>query len=109
MSKRQLTSCDEQNNVMKKLIVSSLAMFGFGIVLTLCFVPIGSYGCLKYNFENPGISFFASNNIYVIFLILSGSLTFGMTTLVNLTYNGMNLGWIIISSLRCGTPIWLSV
>ena len=80
-------------------------MFGFGIVLTLCFVPIGSYGCLKYNFESPGISFFASNNIYVIFLILSGSLTFGMTTLVNLTYNGMNLGWIIISSLRCGTPI----
>jgi uncharacterized membrane protein SpoIIM required for sporulation len=91
---------------MKKLIVSSLVVFGFGVILSLCFVPQNSYECLNYkNFENPEISFFARNNIYVIFLILSGSLLFGATTLVNLIYIGMNLGLAVILSLRCGMSI----
>ncbi|WP_456328595.1 stage II sporulation protein M, partial [Archaeoglobus sp.] len=91
---------------MKKLVAFSLAMFGFGVIISLCLLPQNSYGCLNYQkFETPGSIFFVRNNIYTIFLILSGSLLFGTTSFVNLVYNGMSFGAAVKWSLVCGMSI----
>ncbi|WP_277346768.1 stage II sporulation protein M [Thermococcus sp. 21S7] len=74
----------------------STLMFTTGIVL-------GFFSALRHDYSayfgfdpfdnsNPGFLFFFKHNIKVALMLWSGAITFGATTLLNLTFNGMILG-----------------
>lgn len=80
----------------RQVFYFSTLVFLFGLVL-------GSFSALHHDysayfgfdpFDNstPGALFFFKHNVKVALLLWAGALTFGGTTLLNLTFNGMILG-----------------
>ncbi|CAB3288789.1 conserved membrane protein of unknown function [Methanocaldococcus lauensis] len=57
---------------------------------------------IKFNFP-----FILTNNLKVIFLMLAGSITFGLSTFINLIYNGFNVGVLIGSTFQTNEPLKL--
>ncbi|ABR56121.1 protein of unknown function DUF95 transmembrane [Methanococcus aeolicus Nankai-3] len=47
------------------------------------------------------------NNLKVIFLMLAGSITFGLSTFINLIFNGFNVGVLIGSTFQTNEPLKL--
>ncbi len=48
-----------------------------------------------------------TNNLKVIFLMLAGVITFGLSTFINLTFNGFSFGMLISNAYNSGMPIKL--
>ncbi|CAB3288795.1 conserved membrane protein of unknown function [Methanocaldococcus lauensis] len=57
---------------------------------------------IKFNFP-----FILTNNLKVIFLMLAGSITFGLSTFINLIFNGFNVGVLIGSTFQTNEPLKL--
>ena len=58
----------------------------------------------KINFNFPTI---LTNNLKVIFLMLAGVITFGLSTFINLLFNGFNVGLLIGSTFLTKEPLKL--
>ena len=48
---------------------------------------------------------FYKNNLYLIILLISGAVTSGITTFINLFYNGLTFGFLVKEALEKGIPI----
>ena len=79
-----------------KLTCVSMIFFIFGIILGLFSASHHDYpayfGFDPFDNSNPGVLFFFKHNLKVAFLLWSGAVTLGITTLVNLFSNGFILG-----------------
>ena len=79
-----------------KLTCVSMIFFIFGIILGLFSALFHDYsayfGFDPFDNSNPGVLFFFKHNLKVAFLLWSGAVTLGITTLVNLFSNGFIVG-----------------
>ena len=79
-----------------KLTCVSMIFFIFGIILGLFSALFHDYsayfGFDPFDNSNPGVLFFFKHNLKVAFLLWSGAVTVGVTTLVNLFSNSFILG-----------------
>ena len=57
---------------------------------------------IKFNFPTILI-----NNLKVVFLMLAGSITFGLSTFINLIFNGFNVGVLVGSTFLTNEPLKL--
>jgi len=96
---------------MNKLpIILTLIIFSLGFIVG--FISINNLSKIndkelskykpKINFNFPSI---LSNNLKVIFLMLAGAITFGLSTFINLIYNGFNVGLLIGSIFQTNEPL----
>jgi uncharacterized membrane protein SpoIIM required for sporulation len=60
----------------------------------------------KIEFNFPTI---LTNNLKVIFLMLAGAITFGLSTFINLIFNGFNVGALIGSTFLTNEPLKLII
>jgi uncharacterized membrane protein SpoIIM required for sporulation len=58
-------------------------------------------------FTPAPLTLILTNNLKVIFLMLAGAITFGLSTFINLIYNGFNLGLLVSDAYNSGMPIKL--
>ncbi|WP_423793431.1 stage II sporulation protein M [Methanocaldococcus indicus] len=58
-------------------------------------------------FSPAPLSLILTNNLKVIFLMLAGSITFGLSTFINLIFNGFNVGVLIGSTFLTNEPLKL--
>ena len=86
-----------------KLTCVSMIFFIFGIILGLFSASHHDYsayfGFDPFDNSNPGVLFFFKHNLKVAFLLWSGAVTLGITTLVNLFSNGFILGSAVRTTL----------
>ena len=86
-----------------KLPCVSMIFFIFGIILGLFSASHHDYsayfGFDPFDNSNPGVLFFFKHNLKVAFLLWSGAVTLGVTTLVNLFSNGFILGSAVRTTL----------
>ncbi|NJE26392.1 stage II sporulation protein M [Thermococcus sp. MV5] len=79
-----------------KLACVSILFFIFGIILGVFSASHYDYstyfGFDPFDNSNPDFLFFFKHNVKIIFLLCSGSVTFGIITLLNLINNGFILG-----------------
>jgi len=96
---------------MNKLpIILTLIIFSLGFIVG--FISINNLSKIndkelskykpKINFNFPSI---LSNNLKVIFLMLAGAITFGLSTFINLLFNGFNVGMLIGSIFQTNEPL----
>ena len=71
----------------------------FGVFSALFHDYSAYFGFDPFDNSNPGVLFFFKHNLKVIFLLWSGAVTLGVTTLVNLFSNGFILGSAIRTTL----------
>jgi len=98
---------------MNKLpIILTLIIFSLGFIFGLISInnlsKINDKELSKYK---PKIEFnfptILTNNLKVIFLMLAGAITFGLSTFINLIYNGFNVGLLIGSTFLTNEPLKL--
>ncbi|CAB3288034.1 conserved membrane protein of unknown function [Methanocaldococcus lauensis] len=92
------------------LILISTLIFSLGLLLSININ--GSYinknnRYLPKCFTPAPLTIILTNNLKVIFLMLAGSITFGLSTFINLIFNGFNLGLLISNAYNSGMPIKL--
>ncbi|WP_292460153.1 stage II sporulation protein M [Methanothermococcus sp.] len=97
---------------MKIPIVLTLVIFIIGFIIGI--VSINNLSKInngdlpnfkpKIQFNFP---FILTNNLKVIFLMLAGSITFGLSTFINLIFNGFNVGVLIGSTFQTNEPLKL--
>jgi len=95
-------------------IILTLTIFSLGFIVG--FISINNLSKIndkdlsnykpKINFNLPII---LTNNLKVIFLMLAGSITFGLSTFINLIYNGFNVGVLIGSISLTNEPLKLII
>ncbi|AAB98796.1 TPA: stage II sporulation protein M [Methanocaldococcus jannaschii] len=97
---------------MKIPIILTLMLFSLGFIFG--FISINNLS--KINDKDlsnyiPNIQFnfpsILTNNLKVIFLMLAGSITFGLSTFINLIFNGFNVGVLIGSISLTNEPLKL--
>ncbi|WP_456374644.1 stage II sporulation protein M [Methanocaldococcus sp.] len=97
---------------MKIPIVLTLVIFSIGFLYGFIFIndlskinykELSNYKS-KIQFNFP---FILTNNLKVIFLMLAGSITFGLSTFINLIFNGFNVGVLIGSTFQTNEPLKL--
>ncbi|XRO76343.1 stage II sporulation protein M [Methanocaldococcus sp. 10A] len=97
---------------MKIPIVLTLVIFSIGFLYGFIFTndlskindkELSNYKS-KIQFNFPTILL---NNLKVIFLMLAGSITFGLSTFINLIFNGFNVGVLIGSTFQTNEPLKL--
>ncbi|MCQ6253350.1 stage II sporulation protein M [Methanocaldococcus sp.] len=94
------------------LIILTILIFSIGFISGFIFIndfsknykgeKINQKLDIKFNFP-----FILTNNLKVIFLMLAGSITFGLSTFINLIYNGFNVGVLIGSTFQTNEPLKL--
>ncbi|ACX72190.1 protein of unknown function DUF95 transmembrane [Methanocaldococcus vulcanius M7] len=95
---------------MKIPIILTLIIFSLGFIFGL--ISINNFSKINdkdlSNFK-PKIEFnfisILSNNLKVIFLMLAGAITFGLSTFINLLFNGFNVGALIGSTFLTNEPL----
>jgi len=95
---------------MKIPIILTITIFSLGFIVG--FISINNLSKIndkdlsnfkpKINFNFPII---LTNNLKVIFLMLAGAITFGLSTFINLIYNGFNVGLLIGSIFQTNEPL----
>ncbi len=60
-----------------------------------------------FKLDSAPLSLILINNLKVIFLMLAGSITFGLSTFINLIFNGFSFGMLISNAYNSGMPIKL--
>ncbi len=93
---------------MRRYLLISLAIYIFSLVLSFPFafghMAVGTnFHYLGY--ENPSFVYLFENNLTLVLLLLVGAFSFGMTTFVNLIYNGFVCGLAISEALQRGIPV----
>jgi uncharacterized membrane protein SpoIIM required for sporulation len=57
-----------------------------------------------YKFNPAPLTTILTNNLKVIFLMLAGAITFGLSTFINLIFNGFNFGLLVSNAYNGGMP-----
>ena len=97
------------NRTLFKLVVVSLFLYFFSfsvslVVLTPITKVLGHNATINLHEMEKRASFeyILVNNLKIITLIVTGSFTFSILTIVNILYNGLTLGYLIGNALRNG-------
>ncbi|EHP84326.1 protein of unknown function DUF95 transmembrane [Methanotorris formicicus Mc-S-70] len=104
----------EKSNILIPTLVLILFTFGFlsSLITNInhsCIndIKTKNYFLSSSKFSPAPLSLILTNNLKVIFLMLAGSITFGLSTFINLIFNGFNFGMLISNAYNSGMPIKL--
>ena len=97
------------------LLVLSLTLFAFGFIPSLILNISTYYHNINKNndfiskggFNSIPLTLILPNNLKVIFLMLAGAIIFGLSTFINLIYNGFSFGLLVSDAYNSGMPIKL--
>ncbi len=92
------------------LILISITLFTLALVIGILdyndnIISTNSSFILEYKFKKPDMFLLIKNNLALISLFLSGAFLFGITTFVNLIYNGFFIGFIVNKALQKRTTL----
>jgi uncharacterized membrane protein SpoIIM required for sporulation len=97
---------------MKLPTILTILIFSIGFISGIVFIndlsknykgeEINQKLNIKFNFHSILL-----NNLKVIFLMLAGAITFGLSTFINLMFNGFNVGVLVGSTFLTNEPLKL--
>jgi len=97
-------------NKVNILYTISILLFTSGISFSISFTSdnLDKWKYRQFNsggLEKTDMTHFMKNNLYLIILLISGAVTSGITTFINLFYNGLTFGFLVKEALEKGIPI----